>query len=79
MDATTRAPDASSAGSSSSAQAATPGFWRPTLLSIPPGTGCSRGAGLPDHGSAESDFTTTAPRSREGDIGTELGAMTRRT
>ena len=61
MLATTRAPVASSAGSSSSTQASTPGFCRPTLLSIPASVSCTRGAGFPGHGSAESDFTTTAP------------------
>ena len=38
------------------------GFCRPTLLTIPPASGCRRGAGLPAHGSTETDFTTTAPR-----------------
>ena len=61
MLATTRAPVASRAGSSCSNHASTPGFCRPTLLSMPASTSVTRGAGLPAHGSAESDLTTTAP------------------
>src|ERR1700684_4095401 len=60
---TTRAPDSCSAGRSSVTHAARPGPWRPTLLSMPAPTSCTRGAGLPGHGSTESDLTTTAPRS----------------
>src|ERR1700733_6599560 len=60
---TTRAPDACSAGSSSAIQATSPGPCRPTLLSMPAPTSCTRGAALPGHGSTESDLTTTAPRS----------------
>src|SRR5580704_11988563 len=48
-----------SAGRSTWAHATIPGFWSPTLFSIPPATGNRRGAGLPPHGSADSDFTTT--------------------
>ena len=61
MLATTRAPVASTPGSSSSNQRATPGPWRPTLLIIPAGVSWTRGAALPAHGSGDSDFTTTAP------------------
>src|ERR1700689_4656395 len=60
---TTRAPVSLSAGRSSVTHAARPGPWRPTLLSMPAPTSCTRGAGLPGHGSTESDLTTTAPRS----------------
>src|SRR5580692_644992 len=60
---TTRAPDWPSAGRSSVTHAASPGPWRPTLLSMPAPTSWTRGAGLPGHGSTESDLTTTAPRS----------------
>ena len=58
---TTRAPAASRAGRSRASHAATPGPWSPTLFSIPPETGFKRGGGFPGQGSAESDFTTTAP------------------
>src|ERR1700727_798419 len=58
---TTLAPDSCSAGRSSSTQAASPGPCRPTLLSMPAPTSCTRGAALPAHGSTESDLTTTAP------------------
>src|SRR5271170_4602543 len=61
---TTRAPESCSAGRSSVTHAASPGPWRPTLLSMPAPTSCTRGAGFPGHGSTESDLTTTAPRSR---------------
>src|SRR5438270_10428982 len=61
MLATTRAPRASRVGRSCSSQASTPGFWRPTLFNIPAAVSCSLGGGLPAHGSAERDFTTTAP------------------
>ena len=61
MLATTRTPAARSAGNCSAAQAATPGPCRPTLLIIPAGVASTRGAGFPGQGSAESDFTTTAP------------------
>ena len=57
------------AGSSSASQASTPGPCRPTLLSIPAGVSCTRGAGLPAQGSADSDFTTTAPSVAEVDVG----------
>ena len=60
---TTRAPAARSAGRSSANQAVNPGPCRPTLLSMPAPTSCTRGAGLPGHGSTDRDFTTTAPRS----------------
>src|SRR5580692_5873538 len=60
---TTRAPDSPSAGRSSVTHAASPGPWRPTLLSMPAPTSCTRGAGLPGQGETESDLTTTAPRS----------------
>src|ERR1700722_11059132 len=60
---TTRDPDWCSAGRSSATHAASPGPCRPTLLSIPDPTSCPRGAGLPGHGSTDSDFTTTAPSS----------------
>ena len=63
MLATTRAPEATRAGRSSSSQALTPGPWRPTLLIIPAGVACTRGGGLPSHGSGCNDLTTTAPRS----------------
>ena len=69
IDATTRAPVASSAGRSSASQAATPGPWRPTELIIPAVVSCTRSGGFPATGSACSDFTTTAPsaaRSRYG-------------
>src|SRR5437764_1230348 len=45
MLATMRAPLASRAGRSCSIQASTPGFWRPTLLSIPAAVSWSRGGG----------------------------------
>ncbi len=61
MLATTVAPVASSGGSSSRSHTSTPGPWRPTELSMPPWVSCTRGAGLPGHGSADSDLTTTAP------------------
>ena len=60
---TTRAPEACSAGRSSANHAPNPGPWRPTLLSMPASTSCTLGAGLPGHGSTDSDFTTTAARS----------------
>jgi hypothetical protein len=31
------------------------------LLIIPAAVSCTRGAGFPGHGSADSDFTTRAP------------------
>jgi hypothetical protein len=62
MLATTRAPASTRAGSSSRLHASTPGPCRPTLLSMPAAVSCTRGAGFPGHGSAASDFTTTAPR-----------------
>ncbi len=58
---TTVAPAASSGGRSSTSQVAAPRFCNPTLLSMPPSTEYSRGGGLPGHGSAETDLTTTAP------------------
>ena len=61
MLATTVAPVASTAGSSCSRHAATPGPWRPTLLIIPDGVGCTLGAGFPGQGPDPSDLTTTAP------------------
>ena len=63
---TTRAPESCSAGRSSATHAASPGPCRPTLLSMPAPTSCTRGAGLPGHGSTESDLTTTAPSSPSG-------------
>src|ERR1700683_4662646 len=60
---TTRATVSLSAGRSAVTHAARPGPCRPTLLSMPAPTSCTRGAGLPGHGSTESDLTTTAPRS----------------
>ena len=60
---TTRAPAARSDGRSSATHVANPGPCRPTLLSMPAPTSCTRGAALPGHGSTESDLTTTAPRS----------------
>ena len=59
------APAAARAGRRAS-HASTPGPCRPTLLSMPAPASCSRGAGLPAHGSAASDFTTTAPRRASG-------------
>jgi hypothetical protein len=61
MLATTRAPDSTSGGRSSSSHASTPGPARPTLFSIPAPASWTRGAGLPAHGPGDSDFTTTAP------------------
>src|SRR5207248_9809687 len=61
IEATIRALVASSSGSSSASHASAPGFWRPTLFSIPPSVSWRRGAALPAHGSADSDLTTTAP------------------
>src|SRR5436190_18325090 len=61
MLATTRAPTRSRSGSSSARHASTPGFCRPTLLSMPAPASCTRGAGFPAHGVADNDFTTTAP------------------
>ena len=55
--------------------AATPGPCRPTLLIIPPVVSCTRSGGLPAHGSADSDFTTTAPSAAEVDVGRQLGAV----
>ena len=63
---TTRAPVADSRGRSSASQAPTPGPCSPTLFSIPDGVWWTRGAGLPGHGPADSDLTTTAPRSARG-------------
>ena len=60
---TTRAFRARNAGRSSSSQLSIPGFWSPTELIIPEEAPCTRGLGLPAHGSTESDFTTTAPSS----------------
>ena len=61
MLATTRAPVASSGGSSSRSQAVAPRPWSPTLLIMPAAVSCTRGGGLPGHGSALMDLTTTAP------------------
>ena len=61
MLATTRAPVAARPGRSCSNQASTPGPCRPTLLTMPAGVACTRGAGLPTQGSACNDLTTTAP------------------
>ena len=61
IEATTRAPVSSSGGRSSVSHASTPGPWRPTLLIIPATVSCTRSGGLPVHGIADSDFTTTAP------------------
>jgi len=61
MLATTRAPVASNAGSSSASQWRMPGPCRPTALIIPAPAGCTRGDGLPAHSNAANDFTTTAP------------------
>ena len=68
MLATTRAPFRASAGSSDASHLSTPGFWSPTLLSIPPAIsrGTNRGAGLPAQTSADRDLTTTAPRRETG-------------
>ena len=63
---TTRAPVAASRGRSRSIQASRPGPCSPTLLSIPSGVWWTRGAGLPGHGSIDSDLTTTAPSSAKG-------------
>jgi hypothetical protein len=62
MLATTRAPVAASGGRSSANQCRTPPPCRPTLLSIPPRTSRTRGAGLPGQAAADWDFATTAPR-----------------
>ena len=61
IEATTVAPASISRGRSSAIHRATPGPWRPTALSIPAVAGWTRGAGLPCHSKAASDFTTTAP------------------
>jgi hypothetical protein len=58
---TTRAPVAASRGRWRWVQSSNPGPWSPTLLIIPAPTWCTRGAGLPGHGSTDSDLTTTAP------------------
>ena len=71
---TTRAPVAARAGRWWRRQASTPGFCRPTLLSIPTARGCRRGAGLPGQGSADNDLATVAPRSDEGEKGGQLDA-----
>jgi hypothetical protein len=62
IDATTRAPVASSGPTSSSSHAFTPGPCSPTELIIPAVVSWTRSGGLPGHGSACSDLTTTAPR-----------------
>ena len=79
IDATTRAPAASSGGRSCSSQASTPGPCSPTLLIIPPAglVHPQRRVARPT-GSAESDFTTTAPSDAEVDVGRQLGAVARR-
>ena len=74
---TTRAPDARNGGRSSATQAASPGPCSPTLLSMPAPTSCTRGAGLPGHGSTDSDLTTTAPRSHQRAVLGQLGAVPR--
>src|SRR5439155_8707816 len=61
MLATTRAPVASSGGSSSSSHASAPAFCNPTLLIIPASLSYTRGAAFPAHASADTDFVTTAP------------------
>ncbi len=60
-DAITRAPAARSAGRSSAIHAVTPGPCSPTAFNMPAAVMCSRGAGLPGHGSADSDFAVIAP------------------
>ena len=61
METMTRAPRASSGGRSCSSQASTPGFCRPTELSIPAVASHTRGAGLPSQGKGDSDLAVTAP------------------
>src|SRR5439155_5156543 len=41
--------------------ASAPAFCNPTLFSIPASLSYTRGAGLPPHASADTDFVTTAP------------------
>ena len=53
--------DGAAAVLATASHAGTPGPWSPTLLIIPAVTSCTLGAGFPAHGSAFSDFTTTAP------------------
>ena len=63
---TVRAPAATRRGRSSRTQASIPGPCRPTLLTMPDPAWWTRGAGLPGHGSTDSDLTTTAPRAASG-------------
>ena len=60
-DAITRAPAARSAGRSCAIHAVTPGPCSPTAFNMPAAVMCSRGAGLPGHGSADSDLAVIAP------------------
>ncbi len=63
---TTRAPVAASRGRSSRTQASMPGPCRPTLLTMPAPAWCTRGEGLPGHGSTDRDLTTMAPNAASG-------------
>jgi len=63
---TTVAPAAASSGSSVSNHDSRPGPLSPTLLSMLGPDSVTRGAGLPGHGSADSDLTTWAPSEPRG-------------
>ena len=49
-------------GSSSEITFSTPGFWRPTALSIPPGVSAMRGVGLPNRGDRVVPLKEKVPR-----------------
>ncbi len=72
---TTLAPVADRAARSARSQASSPGFCRPTLLSMPPPAGNSLGAGLPGHGTSRQRLDDDRPEQREVEVGPQLGAM----
>jgi hypothetical protein len=47
-------------------KASTPGFCKPTALSMPPGVSAQRGVGLPTHGMDEMPFVIKPPRLPSG-------------
>ncbi len=63
---TTVAPASRRRGNSVSNHDSRPGPLSPTLLTMLAPDSVTRGAGLPGHGSADSDFTTWAPSAPRG-------------